>query len=388
MIRLERLDPANKPKRLLSIDGGGLRGTVGAEILVHLEDLLEKHTGVAGLANHFELIGGTSTGAFLAAGLALGIPARDLRAFLVDRVPTILRKASLFQRFRHRYQSRGLARELQNVFGVGTTLGCDRLRTLLLIVVKNATTGLPWFFTNNPQNPYCTFYSGAPLWQLVRASTAAPTYFPPERITIADRNGTGHTYEFIDGGVSTFGNPSFQLFLEATEPQYRLGWQTGPKNLLLLSVGNGLAVNQLPLGAAAKKNLLSWARYLIADLIEDTNLEQDVVMKLVSEAPECDRLEPDQDTEIPAVPTLRRFTDIIGLGGLLTYRRYTLVLSDERLGELGLGDIDPGKVSRLDAADQIRNLQRIGRKIAERQVLLADLAPFFPARRGAPTSPA
>jgi Patatin-like phospholipase len=383
MIRPEKLDPANKPKRLLSIDGGGLRGTIGAEILVHLEEQLEQRTGVAGLANHFELIGGTSTGAFLAAGLALGIPARALLAFFVERVPTLLRKAGLLQRFRHRYQGRPLARELQNALGAGTTLASDRLRTLLLIVVKNATTGSPWFFTNNPQNPYCMLFSSVPLWQLVRASTAAPTYFPPERITIADRHGASHTYEFIDGGVSTFDNPSFQLFLEATEPQYRLGWQSGPNNLLLLSVGNGLAVNRLPLGAAAKKSLLGWARYLIADLIEDTNLEQDVVMKLISEAPHPGRREPDGGPAIPAMPTLRRFTDIIGLGRLLTYQRYTVILSPERLTELGLGDIDPEKISRLDAIDQIPNLQRIGRKIAERQVRLDDLAAFFPPKGGA-----
>ena len=75
---------------------------------------------------------------------------------------------------------------------------------------------------------------------------------PSYALTIADRLGASRTYEFIDGGVSTFGNPSFQLFLEATEPQYRLGWQTGPDNLLLVSVGNGLAGNRLPLGAVRR----------------------------------------------------------------------------------------------------------------------------------------
>jgi predicted acylesterase/phospholipase RssA len=381
MIRAEKLNPANKPKRLLSIDGGGLRGTIGAEILVRLEEQLEARTGIAGLANHFELIGGTSTGAFLAAGLALGIPARELLAFLVERVPAALSRAGLLARFRHRYRSRPLARELQKMFGVATTLESERLRTLVLIVVKNATTGLPWFFTNNPQNPYAALYKDVPLWQLLRASTAAPTYFPPERITTADRNGLRHTCEFIDGGVSTFGNPSFQLFLEATEPQYRLGWQAGPDNLLLVSVGNGLAVNRLPLGAAAKKTIFGWARYLIADLIEDTNLEQDVVMKLVSEIPQSDRRAAGSEPEESSpVPTLRRCTDIIGLGRLLTYERYTAVLSPEGLAELGLRDIDPDKIGRLDAVDQIPNLRRIGREIAERQIRLDDLAAFFPPK--------
>ena len=69
------------------------------------------------------------------------------------------------------------------------TLGADDLCSLLLIVTRNATTDSPWPVSNNPFAKYndrtrkdCNLQ--IPLWQLVRASTAAPVYFPPEIVGV------------------------------------------------------------------------------------------------------------------------------------------------------------------------------------------------------------
>ena len=59
-----------------------------------------------------------------------------------------------------------------------------------------------------------------PLWQLVRASTAAPVYFPPEVVKLGRKE-----FIFVDGGITTYNNPAFQLFLMATLPPYRLCWE-------------------------------------------------------------------------------------------------------------------------------------------------------------------
>ena len=66
-----------------------------------------------------------------------------------------------------------------------------------------------------------------PLWQLVRASTAAPTYFPPEVVTVGTQD-----FLFVDGGVTMYNNPAFQMFLMATLEPYRLQWKTGVDKML------------------------------------------------------------------------------------------------------------------------------------------------------------
>ena len=73
-----------------------------------------------------------------------------------------------------------------------------------------------------------------PLWQLVRASTAAPTYFPPELVDVGEAK-----FLFVDGGVTMYNNPAFQLFLMATVEPYNLNWPTGTDKMLIVSVGTG-----------------------------------------------------------------------------------------------------------------------------------------------------
>ena len=106
--------------------------------------------------------------------------------------------------------------------------------------MRNATTDSPWPLSNNPaalyNRPDREFRNlDIPLWQLVRASTAAPTFFPPEVIDI----GGGKSFVFVDGGVTMYNNPAFQLFLMATLEPYNLGWATGEEQMLLVSIGTG-----------------------------------------------------------------------------------------------------------------------------------------------------
>jgi patatin-like phospholipase/acyl hydrolase len=117
--------------------------------------------------------------------------------------------ASLFQRFRTKYNAEPLAALLQQEIGPETTLGSDKLKTLLLLILRNATTDSPWPLSNNPQakynqldRPNCNLH--LPLWQLVRASTAAPTYFPPEVIGMGGRI----LFSWMAGSRCTITRPS------------------------------------------------------------------------------------------------------------------------------------------------------------------------------------
>jgi patatin-like phospholipase/acyl hydrolase len=129
-------------------------------------------------------------------------------------------KSRLLERLRSRFQDEPLAKMLQQVFGADTTLGSEKIKTLLLLVMRNATTDSPWPISNNPYAKYnerdrqdCNL--ALPLWQLVRGSTAAPTYFPPEVIVLGPRE-----FIFVDGGVTMYNNPAFQMFLMATVDRF------------------------------------------------------------------------------------------------------------------------------------------------------------------------
>ena len=160
-------------------------------------------------------------------------------------------KANLLKRLRYKFESEPLARKLKEVFGTRTpTLGSDTLRTLLLLVMRNATTDSPWPLSNNPYAKYNDPPAPDdnlkfPLWQLVRASTAAPTYFPPEVIVLPNPDATKEKeFVFVDGGVTMYNNPAFQMFLMATLDRYwarkpEARWRTGADKMLIVSVGTG-----------------------------------------------------------------------------------------------------------------------------------------------------
>ena len=373
-----------RSKRLLSIDGGGLCGLIPAEALILIEKQLDEITGnQLPLCDRFDLIGGTSTGAILAAGLSLGLKAEQLRDFYLNFGKGIFSKVFFPIRFWHSYPSEPLEGHLKEVFGENTTLASSKLRTQILIVSKNATLGTTWFFTNNRQGKYFNTNAAIPLWQIVRASSAAPTFFPPEEIKVPNDLGQVHNYEFIDGGVSSYNNPSLQLFLEATDPQYNFGWPTGTDKIVLLSLGTGFNSITIEEGKASGFNLLDWARYSVKGLLGDANLQQNVLMHLIGEHPagpvvaSATEREALRATGAPGEAALAFMDTGLGARKLLTYQRITVSLTRARLDALGLKDIDPVKAGELDAADQIGNLQRIGAAVAKEQVKMELLKQFF-----------
>src|SRR5215213_5030930 len=123
-------------------------------------------------------------------------------------------KASLFRRLRYKYEDEKLAQRIQQEIGAETTLGSEQLRTLLMLVMRNASTNSPWPLSNNPRALYnLRTRPGKPysnldlkLWQLVRASTAAPTFFPPEVIDFEGDDGEPYEFIFVDGGVTMYNN--------------------------------------------------------------------------------------------------------------------------------------------------------------------------------------
>jgi len=202
----DKLDKSG-PRKLLACDGGGIRGIISIEVLARIESELRNSSGNAKLvlADYFDYVAGTSTGAIIATLIALGCSADEIRDFYLRSGKDMFHKARLWERFRTKFESDNLSEMLRNVIGEDTTLGSEKLCTLLMIVLRNATTDSPWPLTNNPAAKYnaaarvdCNLK--LPLWQLVRASTAAPTYFPPEIVHVS------RDFIFADGGVTMYNN--------------------------------------------------------------------------------------------------------------------------------------------------------------------------------------
>ena len=215
------------PRKLLAIDGGGIRGVLSLQILAEIERMLIAKSGRNNyrLADYFDYVAGTSTGGIVAAGISVGMSAQEILDFYLNNGAAMFDKAGILRRLQYQYNSEPLALQLQQVFGKTTTLGAPELETLLLLVMRNATTDSPWPISNNPYAKYNDVAHGAcnlhfPLWQLVRASTAAPTYFPPEMIDCG-----GKPFVFVDGGVTMYNNPAFQMLLMATVDRY---WAKAP----------------------------------------------------------------------------------------------------------------------------------------------------------------
>ena len=134
-------------------------------------------------------------------------------------------KASLLRRFRTKFEDEQLAAKLKEVLGEDTTLGTDELQTLLLIVMRNATTDSPWPLSNNPDAQVQPDRARAawPATSTCRSgSSCAPA--PPRRPTSRPRPSTSAAaspFLFVDGGVTMYNNPAFLLFLMATVEPYK-----------------------------------------------------------------------------------------------------------------------------------------------------------------------
>jgi uncharacterized protein len=354
------------PKKLLAIDGGGIRGVLALEILAKIEEMFAKGRPTYVLADDFDYIAGTSTGGIIAAGLSCGMRVSQIMDFYQKSGPKMFEKEWLLKRVYADYQSEPLAQELKSVFGADTTLSSDKMRTLLLLVMRDATTDSPWPISNNPMAKYNdpsrpTNNCGIPLWQLVRASTAAPTYFPPEPIAINDQ-----VHLFVDGGVTVYNNPAFQMVLMATLDKYwplalegQRGWKTGETDMLVVSVGTGLSPIADDALSAADLHLLYNATHIPSALMNAAQIEQDLLCRVFGKCLAGDPIDREVDHLIGSASSLvpeKRFT----------YLRYNVELTQAGLGAVGCGHIDSVAIRNLAAVSEIDALREVGRATAQR----------------------
>jgi uncharacterized protein len=369
----------DRPHRMLSLDGGGIRGLITLGILERIENLVKERTGQK-LCEYFDYVAGTSTGAIIAAGLCRGLTTADLIRFYTSSGKQMFDPAWLLERIKYLYTADPLKAQLQDVFGRDTNLEPDNLKCLLLVITKNVTTDSPWPISSNPDAKYndparkdCNLR--IPLWQLVRASTAAPVYFPPE-VLQWDPTDPSKTFVFVDGGVTPYNNPAFLLYRMATEPAYRLNWKKGEDNLLIVSVGTGAAESLGATAARPNKNIVSAVAGLPGELMYGIQVDQDVSCRAVGRCTFGARLDREILDMVPrqlreemtleeqyAAPVVPLSTN---LGRHFLYVRYNADLSDAGLKDLGFVNVNAASIQKMDAVENIPILLDIGRAAVKR----------------------
>jgi patatin-like phospholipase len=371
----EARQSADGPKRLLALDGGGIRGVLTLAILRSLEShLQQRHGDDLVLADYFDYIAGTSTGAIIATALALGKPVSEVQEMYRNLGGKIFSKRFLPLRMRSIYRDGPLARELESFFGKDRTLGDPGLRSLLLMVLHNTGTDSPWPVTNCTRAKYnrADRYLKTPpdrnldlsLSPLVRASAAAPVFFPPQELQIGS-----NTFVFQDGGITPYNNPALILLLMATLPEYGLEWPTGEDRLLLVSVGTGSSAAVHPNLLAREVNLAFNAKNLSSVFMNGASTVQDMLCRSLGRTMAGREI----DRELGS----RVGTGGVGGQSLFSYVRYNADLSDA--GLLAEGIADEGlrrSLRKLDRVDRIPDLESLGSKIGAAADFDHDLAGF------------
>jgi hypothetical protein len=368
-----------QPRKILSIDGGGIRGIVALGMLAEMESQLKnklKRGSDFRLCDYFDYIGGTSTGAIIASGLSIGLSVQELLNYYLDKGKLMFDKTFILKRWKALYESGPILQSLKETFGADTdlTLNNGKYKSLLLVVAMNRTTDSPWPISNNPlakynnpDRPDCN--AKIKLYQLVRASSAAPVFFPPETLQW-DPNDDDKTFVFVDGGVSPYNNPAFLMYRMATQPAYNLNWETGENKLLIISVGTGAAVS-----TGEYSNILDTAQNLPNNLLYAMAVDQDINCRTVGRCTYGAPIDRELRYMIPMdkhgnISPLSQDTDRHFL-----YARYNADLSTEGLKELGLENIKSENVRKMDTVDYLDELRAVG-KAASKQVDLAHFGSF------------
>lgn len=369
---VERLD-APGPRRILALDGGGIRGVITLAFLVRMErELRERHGDPSlVLADYFDLIGGTSTGAIIAAALALGMGAEELQAEYMRLGGRIFGKRR-FLRHTSLFNAAPLEDELRRVFG-DRTLGDASLRTGLCVIAKRADTESTWPMLNHPRGKFYQQNKGMPLWSVVRASAAAPGFFIPQAVDVGD----GEMGMFIDGGVSMACNPALQLFMVATLRGFPFRWAVGEDRMLVVSVGTGSWRQVTTPEVMSRFKIWDWASTVPRMFIEDSSALGETVLQCLSRSSTA----MDIDGEVGQLAD-----DLWSAEPALSYVRYNVALEDATVHELGvpLGGVAIADTRRLDRAEHRDLLKAIGDAAAARMVRTEHYPPAFDlAHRGA-----
>ena len=382
---LRAFEPSDRPRRVLAIDGGGIRGALAVGLASRLEAVLRVKLGRPDLvlADYFDLIGGTSTGAIVAAGLALGRDTASLRELYLRLGPRVFRRGMpRIPLIQPRFDPKRLEEVIREELGEAT-LETAAWKTAFAAVAKRVDTGSTWIWTNCPRSKY---WAGSPsttghadptkrtipnkdypLAAIVQASAAAPFYFDMVRMEVVE----GDPGVFFDGAVTPHNNPSLLLAQTALAPAYGFSWSAGADKLMIVSIGTGAPRPVRPAWARTPRHLAVWtAIHALTSMSYDASQLAISMLQWLGTSPQPWTINREVGTLQGANPG----------PPLWTYVRYDAPLEAAWLAQ-HLDDPPPTaqlpKLARLDDDTQVPALWDIGRRVGERLILPEHFADVF-----------
>lgn len=244
--------------KILSIDGGGIKGLYSSTILEELEK-----TYNCSISDHFDMICGTSTGGLIALGLSLKIPAEEISKLYTEKGAKIFPQRRFVNTikqlaWRGKFCNKPLISAVTEIFG-DKVLGDSH--NLLCIPSYSLTDNRPYIFKHDHSN--LTRDNNTTYVDVALATSAAPTYLPIWSIESHNRK------QFVDGGVWA-NNPSLVGLLEAFQFFVGKGEDKKYKKIEMLSISSLNITGGKPLDNKKRKSFLSWG----ADLFETFNVGQ------------------------------------------------------------------------------------------------------------------
>jgi len=236
----------------ISIDGGGIRGTIVTRAL----SILEQHLGQS-VHEMFRLAAGTSTGSIISAGIGAGLSGEEMFELYRTLGSTILKKTLrtyLWPLTRYRYSIDPLEDALKQHVGDGTMgdfWSADPPTDVVITafdLVENRTRFI---------KPWKDEYASWPVTKAVLASSSVPTLFP-----VIDGR-------YVDGGVGSYTNP---CYLAAYELQFCLGWD--PAETTLISLGTGRGPHTVQPGEADRYYAWNWIEPVLDAFLDSANVQQ------------------------------------------------------------------------------------------------------------------
>ena len=237
--------------RILSIDGGGVRGLLVTVILQQLDERLP------GWRDRVDLLAGTSTGGIIALGLAKGLTPTDLRILYYDKSPGIFGD-SLLDDIRDlgrvvgaEFSNKNLRQELERVFGATRLQNLNKRVLISAFDLDNEDpdpakrSWKPKFFHNFPGTDTD---GGMRAVDVAMYTSAAPTYFPS-------------VDGYVDGGVAA-NNPSMAALAQSLDRRSRIAARPSIDDLSLLSIGTGRSLSRIS-GKRQDWGYAQWAKPLL-----------------------------------------------------------------------------------------------------------------------------
>lgn len=278
-------------KRILSIDGGGIRGIIPLCMLVELEKQTGKLT-----RDVFNLVAGTSTGAIIVAAVAIGMTAEKTlelyktlgnRIFKTDWLAFITTLGGM------KYHSKDCAAVYREFIGDGTL---NELPIDILLTMMRVSDRKPFYAVkDNPANAGTT--GKLKLVDCVTASAAAPTFFDPY-----DVPGIGRC---VDGGTGIAGNPVYQACVEAF---YYTGGAYTPNDSVVVSLGTGVyhaAENPI--------TFIDWAKWTMMSLLLSPAEQQTELVQRHFATLGTHRFNPEMPKDI-GLDDLKAIPDLVSVG--------------------------------------------------------------------------